>query len=68
MFIIKWTNKFSKETGFVESISAKENCFHNTFEHSEAKKYKSESIAKRMITTLAIMGEADNNDFEIVPA
>ena len=29
MFIIKWTNKFSGETGYVESISSKEKHFNN---------------------------------------
>lgn len=68
MFIIKWTNKHSGDTGFVESISTKETCFHNTFDRKEAKQYKSESIAKRMISTLTLYGEAENNDFEVVPA
>lgn len=66
MFILKWTNKYSGETGYVESISSKENCFHNTFEASEAKQYKSMAIANRMITVLKLMGEAENNDFEAV--
>lgn len=66
MFILKWTNKYSGETGFVESISAKEGHFNNTFDEKDAKRYKSESIAKRMITTLRGMGETENNDFETV--
>lgn len=66
MFIIKWTNKFSGETGYVESISAKEQHFNNTFDISEAKGYKSASIAKRMLTTLIAMGEAENNEFEVI--
>jgi hypothetical protein len=66
MFIIKWRNKYSGETGFVESISSKEGHFTNTFEEKEAKGYKSAAIAKRMVSTLTAIGEADNNDFEIV--
>lgn len=66
MYILKWTNKYSGETGYVESISAKEGHFNNTFDESSAKKYNSESIAKRMITTLKGMGETENNDFEAV--
>ena len=65
-YALKWTNKHSGEQGFVESISSKDNCFHNTFSEAEAKRYNSESIARRMITTLCGMGEADNNDFEII--
>ena len=68
MFIIKLTNKYSGDTGFVESISSKESCFHNTADKDNAKRYKSESIAKRMIATLALYGEAENNNFEIIPA
>lgn len=68
MFNIKWTNKYSGETGFVESISSKENCFYNTYEQAKAKQYKSASVAKRMISTLTLYGEAENNNFEVVPA
>ncbi|MBO5435112.1 hypothetical protein J6A31_04750 [bacterium] len=65
MFIIKWTNKFSGETGYVESISSKEKHFNNTFDAAFAKKYKTASVAQRMILTLAKYGEADNNDFAV---
>lgn len=66
MFILKWTNKFSGDTGFVESISAKEQHFNNTFDKEKAKAYKSAAIAKRMLMSLIAMGEAENNEFEIV--
>lgn len=66
MYILKWTNKYSGETGYVESISSKEGHFNNTFDEKSAKKYNSESIAKRMITALKGMGEADNNHFEAI--
>ena len=39
MVKIKWTNKFSNETGYVASVSAKNKCFVNTFDKNEAKEY-----------------------------
>ncbi|MEE3344484.1 MAG: hypothetical protein VZS44_10360 [Bacilli bacterium] len=66
MVVIKWRNKFSGEEGYVESISAKEQHFINTYDISQAKQYSSESIAKGQISNLAKYGEADNNDFEII--
>lgn len=66
MFILKWTNKYSKETGFVESISAKDKHFVNTFDKESAKKYSSKAIANRMISSLKAYGEADQNDFDVI--
>jgi hypothetical protein len=63
--IIKWTNKYSKETGYVGSVSNKKRCFHNS-DLSGAKQYGDEKSAKRAITQLTSYGEAENNDFEIV--
>lgn len=37
MVIIKWTNKYSNETGYVASLSTKNECFINTFEEENAK-------------------------------
>lgn len=66
MFILKWTNKISRETGFVESISSKERHFINTFDKDKAKRYNSRSVVSRMLTSLALYGEADQNDFEVL--
>lgn len=66
MVVIKWTNNFSGEQGFVESIDTKEKHFNNTFEMQNAKQYKTESNAKGMISKLISYGEGDNNTFEIV--
>lgn len=68
MFILKWTNKYSGETGYVKSISAKEKHFENTYDITEAKQYKTASVANRMIASLVAYGEADNNDFEVIAA
>lgn len=64
MYVLKWTNKYSGETGYVESISSKDRHFVNTFDKTAAKRYSSLNIAGRMITTLASYGEAENNVFE----
>lgn len=64
--IIKWTNKFSGETGFVKSVSNKEKHFINTFDKKSAKVYKDKSAAQRVIKTLTSYGEADANDFAVI--
>lgn len=66
MYVLQWTNNHSQEKGFVESISAKERCFINTFDLANAKKYASTSVAKRMITSLQSYGETENNTFAII--
>ena len=65
MVIIKWTNKYSNETGYVASISTKNECFINTFEQSEAKRYSEKSV-KGMMTKLESYHETDDNDFEVI--
>ena len=65
MVIIKWTNKYSNETGYVASISTKNECFINTFEESEAKRYSEKSV-KGMLTKLESFHETDDNDFEVI--
>lgn len=64
MVVIKWTNKFSGESGYVQSISSKEQHFVNTYDKTEAKQYK-EAVAKGQITNLIKYGEAENNDFSL---
>jgi len=66
--IIKWTNKFSGETGFVKSVSTKEKHFINAFDQKSAKKYKDASSAERVIKALISYGEAEANDFAIISA
>ena len=67
MVKIKWTNKYSGETGYVESVSAKNRCFINTPNKKDAKAY-SEKAIKGVLTKLESYGEAENNDFEVVKA
>lgn len=66
MVIIKWTNKFSNETGYVASVSTKNSCFINTFEQSEAKQYSEKSM-KTIMAKLESYHETDNNYFEVIP-
>lgn len=65
MVIIKWTNKFSNETGYVASISNKNSCFINTFEQSEAKRYSEKSVTM-MMKKLESFNETENNTFEVI--
>ena len=66
--IIRWTNNYSNEQGYVKSIDTKEKHFVNTFDAAEAKVYKTESSAKCAVKKLIGYGEGENNIFEIIPA
>ena len=63
MVIIKWTNKYSNETGFVASLSTKNECFVNTFDQESAKRYSEKSVPGIM-KKLEAYHETDNNEFE----
>ena len=65
MAIIKWTNKFSGETGYIASVSTKNKGFVNTFEKSEAKVY-SDKYVKNVLNKMEEYGETENNDFEVI--
>ena len=67
MVKIKWTNKYSGETGYVESVSSKNRCFINTPNKKDAKSYSEKSV-KGILTKLESYGETENNNFEVVPA
>ena len=67
MVVLKWTNKYSGETGYVASVSTKEQCFVNTFDKAEAKRY-SEKAVKGILTKLDNYHETDNNIFEMIEA
>ena len=65
MLIIKWTNKYSNETGYIASLSTKNNCFVNTFEQDKAKRYSEKSVPGIM-KKLEAYHETDNNEFEVI--
>ena len=66
MVIIKWTNKFSNETGYVASLSTKNECFYSTSDPSEAKQYSERSV-KSIMGKLEAYHETENNYFEVIP-
>ncbi len=65
--IIRWTNKYSGEQGYVGNISTKRQCFH-TADRVNAKQYQNEKSAAKAITMLTKYGEAEQNTFEILAA
>lgn len=51
--IIRWTNKYSHEQGYVKTINKKERYFENTFERDEARHFQSkESVLSETIRLL----------------
>lgn len=60
---LKWRNKFSGEEGFVQKVVKSQGYFINTFDQSEAKKYRSQKVVDNDIALLTELGEAQNNDF-----
>ena len=65
---LKWTNKYSGETGFVGKVFKSKGYFENAEEKAKAKKYASENAASKDIIVLTELGEAENNVFEVVEA
>ena len=61
--ILKWTNKFSGEEGYVASVSKAKGYFINTFDKAEAKKYANEAGVQKDLVILEALGEFVNNDF-----
>jgi hypothetical protein len=64
-FIVKWTNKFSNETGYVMKVNKKMGYFENTFDKASAFAYKTKASAKSAITWLMKSAEGENNTFDI---
>ena len=63
--VIKWTNIYSNETGYVQMIKHSKNHFVNTTEKENARKYRSEKEARKAIDSLIEMGEGRENVFSI---
>ncbi|MBQ2659203.1 MAG: hypothetical protein IJF87_11630 [Erysipelotrichaceae bacterium] len=63
--IIKWTNKYSGETGYVASVSRKEGHFINTYNREEAKDYSAKTVSK-IVDDLIAFGEGEENVFEVI--
>ncbi|MBQ9030528.1 MAG: hypothetical protein IJ106_03630 [Parasporobacterium sp.] len=64
--VIKWTNKFSKEEGYVKGIVRAEGHFENTYDAAEAKTFSRACDVSRAMNTLEAIGECENNEFEVV--
>ena len=64
--VIKWTNKFSNESGYVMSVKKADGYFVNTFDIAEAKTFSRPSDVARAMNLLESFGEFENNDFEVV--
>lgn len=64
--LVKWTNRYSKEQGYVAKVRSKKGYFENTYEQSKAKRYLNTTMAQNDIKILNSIGEGDNNDFEVV--
>lgn len=65
---ITWTNKYSKETGYIKDVDSKNRHFINTFDEAEAKVYANAGLAASAIKKLVSYGEGENNDFAVIPA
>jgi len=61
--VIRWTNKFSGETGFVKKINKKAGYFENTFVMEEAKSF-TENTGKKALADLPVL--CQDNTYELV--
>ena len=64
--IIKWTNKFSSESGYVMSVKKADGHFTNTYDASEAKTFSRQCDVVKALNLLDALGESENNVFEAV--
>jgi hypothetical protein len=64
--VIKWINRFSRETGYIKTVDYKNKHFNNTFNYTEAKKFNTIESANKCISKLEEYGEGINNEFEVV--
>ena len=65
--VLLWTNKWSGEQGFVGKISEKDGHFTNATSKEEVHRYPNNGLASAAIKKLERIGEAENNNFTIVP-
>lgn len=63
---IKWTNRYSGESGYVAAIDEVGRHFINAADIKDACIYRQTRTAEKVIDKLYEFGEGDNNDFEIV--
>ena len=63
--ILKWENKFSKETGYVKTVSVAKGYFVNTYDKEEAKAYRCDKAIQKDLEILEGFGEFENNTFTV---
>ncbi len=61
--VLKWTNKYSGETGYVGTVSKKKGYFTNEPDMLKAKKYVTDMAINNDLETLKLFGEFENNNF-----
>lgn len=61
--VLKWTNKYSGETGYVGTVSKKKGYFTNEPDVLRAKKYVTDNAINNDLETLKSFGEFENNNF-----
>ena len=64
--IIKWTNKFSGDTGYVESVSFKDKHINSTPDITKAKSYSSFKVAAGIISKLRNNDVDQQNNYEVL--
>ena len=64
--ILKWTNKYSNEQGYVKSVKKADGHFVNTNDASEAKTFARNADGTKALKVLEEIGECENNNFEAV--
>lgn len=65
--IIKWTNKYSGETGFVKCLNHEGGYFENTFVESEAMNFADDVQTEREVIS-TLNNWCDSNTYEVIPA
>lgn len=65
IYIVKWTNKCSHEVGYVRYIKEEKRHFVNTYDRSDAEKYRTKEKAEAAIDLLNAIGEGKMNQFAI---
>ncbi len=65
-YVIKWTNRLSREEGYVQEIDNKNGYFINTPVKSDARVFFNKGLAASAIKRLTEMGEAKDNELEAV--
>ena len=61
--VLKWTNKYSGETGYVGTVSKKKGYFTSEPDMLKAKRYVTDAAINNDLEILKSFGEFENNDF-----